>query len=83
MNKLMISLLEPMKELQMFERIVKDPKGIYMEVKDSTSSSQNKKKKNSFKKSKQGNKRVGKEKSKCKGKCSILWQKEPLEKEIP
>ena len=48
----MMSLPELMKELQMVEEILKDPKGVHMAVKELSGSFCNKKKKNSFKKSK-------------------------------
>ena len=42
----------------MAEGVLKDPKGVHMVVKDSSDSSRNKKKKNSFKKSKWAKERV-------------------------
>ena len=44
----------------MGEEILKDPKGVHMAIRDSSGSSRNKKKTNSFKKSKQGNTKAGK-----------------------
>ena len=44
MNKLVMSLPKLMKELQMIEGILKDPKGIHIAIKDSSSSFYNKKK---------------------------------------
>ena len=64
-----------MKELQMIERILKDSKVVHMTVKDSLGSSLNMKKKYSFKKSKEGNTKVRKGKSKGKGKCFIYGEK--------
>ena len=63
-----------MKELQMIERILKDSKVVHMTVKDSSGSSLNRKK-YSFKKSKEGNTKVRKGKSKGKGKCFIYGEK--------
>ena len=48
MNKLMMSLLELMRELQMTKGIFKDPRGVHMAVKGSLDSSHNNKKKNTF-----------------------------------
>ena len=59
----------------MGEEILKDPKGVHMAIRDSSSSSRNKKKTNSFKKSKQGKTKAGKWKNKDKGKCFICGQK--------
>lgn len=73
MNKLMMILLELMKELQMVKGILKDPKGIHMVLKDSSDSSHNKKKKNSLKKSKHGKNKARKRKRK--GKCFICGKK--------
>ena len=73
MNKLMMILLELMKELQIVEGILKDPKGIHMVLKDSSDSSHNKKKKNSLKISKHGKNKA--RKSKRKGKCFICGKK--------
>ena len=83
MNKLMMSLPELMKELQMAEGILKDPKGVYMAVKDSSGSSHNKKNENSFKKTKQGKNKAGKGKSKGKGKCFICGKKGHWKKQCP
>ena len=84
MNKLMMSLTELMKELQMVEEIIKELMSVHMAIKESSCSSRNKKKKNSFKNSKQGKNKTGKGKSKCKGKCFIYgkkgrWKKECLD----
>ncbi|KAL6351289.1 hypothetical protein AAG906_035081 [Vitis piasezkii] len=49
---------------------------VHMAVKDSSDFSRNKKKKNSFKKSKQGNNKAKEEKSKGKGKCFIYGKKD-------
>ena len=51
--------------------ILKYPKGVHMLVKDSSDFSRNKKKYNSFKKSKQRKNKAGKGKSKAKGKCFV------------
>ena len=64
MNKLMMSFLELMKELQMDQGILKDFRDVHMAMKDTLGSSHNNKKKNSFKKPKQGKTKVGKEKCK-------------------
>ena len=58
---------------------MKDAKDVYMAMKDSLGSSHNKKKKNTFKKTKQGKTKVGKGKNKGKDKC-FLCGKKPLEK---
>ena len=58
MNKLIMSLLKLMKELQMIEKILKDSKVVHMTVKDSSGSSLNRKKKYSFKISKERNTKV-------------------------
>ena len=64
MNKLIMSFLELMKEPQMDQGIIKDFRGVHMEMKDTLGFSHNNKKKNSFKKPKQGKTKAGKEKSK-------------------
>ena len=67
MNKMVMNLLELMRELQMVEGILKDQKGIHMAMKCSSSSS-SQKKKNTMKSTKQKEKFKGKgrkKKSKC------------------
>ena len=83
MNKLMISQLELEMELQMVEGILKHPKGFPMAMKDSSGSSHNKKKNNSFKKSKQENTKARKSKSQGKGKCFNCGKKGHWKKESP
>ena len=68
----------------MAEEIIKELMSVHMAIKESSCSSRNKKKKNSFKNSKQGKNKTGKGKSKCKGKCFIYgkkgrWKKECLD----
>ena len=77
MNKMVMSLLELMRELQMVEGILKDQKGIHMGVKHSSGSS-NQKKKNTMKSTKQKGKFKGKEKKKKsngQGKCFFYGHK--------
>ena len=80
MNKLVMSLPKLMKELQMTEGILKDPKGVHIAIKDSSSSFCNKKK-NSFKKSKQRKNKAKEGKNKGKGKCFICGKKGYWKKE--
>ena len=70
-------------ELQMVEGILKHPKGFPMAMKDSSGSSHNKKKNNSFKKSKQENTKARKGKSQGKGKCFNCGKKGHWKKESP
>ena len=74
MNKLMMSLLDLVRELLMAEGILKDPTSIHMTIKGS-SISFNKEKRNNFKNTKQGKSKIGKEKSKEKDKCFICGKK--------
>ena len=61
----------------MTKGILKDIRGVHMVVKDSSSSSHNNNnKQNSFKNTKQGNTKVGKGKSKGKGKCFLCGKKD-------
>ena len=80
MNKLVMSLPKLIKELQMIEGILKDPKGVHIAIKDSSSSFYNKKK-NYFKKSKQRKNKAKEGKSKGKGKCFICGKKGYWKKE--
>ena len=64
----------------MVEGILKDLNSVHMAVNDSSDFSRNKKKKNSFKKSKQGNNKAKEEKSKGKGKCFIYGKKDHQKK---
>ena len=65
-----------MKELQMVEGILKDSKGVNMEVQDSLGSYHNKKKRNTFNKSKQRKTKARKGRSKGKDKCFIYGKKD-------
>ena len=77
MNKMVMSLIELMRELQMVEGILKDQKGIHMVVKGSSSSS-SQKNKNTIESTKQKGKFKGKgkkKKSKGQDKCFLCGKK--------
>ena len=83
MNKLMMNLPKLMSEFHMVEGILKDAKGVHMEVKDSSSFSYNNNK-NTFKKTKYEKTKARKGKTKEKDKCFISgkirhWKKECLD----
>ena len=67
----------------MDEGILKDVRGVHMAEKDSLDSSHNKKKNNNFKKTKKGKAKVGKCKSKGKGKFFLYSKKGHWKKECP